>query len=118
LGIQQTGQASSFSSSGTQWSGLLGKFDTYRQLLIDQVISDNTEVNQGVCDYILSQIDQKYTNPTFQYSVIALLFVVLFPLARVITIILSHLARILFLILRHFRRYKLSKFLKKTEEFQ
>lgn len=83
----------------------IGWFDYYRQILIEQVISDNKKANQTICDFLITEINQRYDKPAFKYSAIALLFILISPLARIVTVIISTLCRLLFLLLRWLQIY-------------
>lgn len=90
--------------------------DYYKKILIDQVISDNKKANQTICDFLVGEIETRYTNPSFQFSVIALLFVLISPLARIVTIIISFIAQMLFLLLRRIQVYEIHEHNESVDE--
>jgi hypothetical protein len=121
LGISNLSGLSQNSSIDTNWSlsgnwitgNSVGWLDYYRQILIEQVISDNKKANQTICDFLIGEIGQRYDKPAFKYSAIALLFVLISPLARIVILIISTLSRLLFLLLRWLKVYSFE--IKETE---
>lgn len=115
LGVQ-VGSKKTPEVSSTISGGILGRFEYVKSLIIDQVVKDNSFVNQGVCELIVKQIQDKYTNPVFQTSVILLLFLLISPFVRLLIFIVATLSFIVFKILNLLRIYRFKKVQKLWEE--
>ena len=76
--------------------GILGQIEYYKGVLIDQVMSDKKLVDQWVCNYIVEQIQQRYSKPNFQISVVVLLFVLLLPFVKLIFWLVGIIGFVLF----------------------
>jgi len=74
---------------------LVDKFHTL-QIWIDHMMEDNNVVNKWMCELVMEEINRRYNNPAFQFSVLALMFVVLYPFVRLTFFIISFLAFLIF----------------------
>lgn len=90
----------------TRFSWLLWKFNTYKLLMVDQVIKDKNTVNMGMCDYLLKEITKRYADPNFQFSLIVLIFLLLYPFIRIGFYVMSFVGIALFKILYWLKVYK------------
>jgi hypothetical protein len=88
----------------------------YRQRIIDQVVKDNKSVNMWICDYVLWEINSRYNNPAFQFSVILLMYLLFYPFLRIIFRIMSILWIFIFKVLFRLKVYNVKKVLKEVEE--
>lgn len=88
----------------------------YKKTMIDQVVKDNTSVNMWICDYVLWEINSRYNNPAFQFSLILLMYLLFYPFLRIIFWIMSIVSIIIFKILFWLKVYKIKKTVKEVEE--
>lgn len=103
----------------TNWSiywWIVNKFEWYKQLMFDQVIQDKDLVNMWTCDFMLKEIQKRYNNPTFKFSVILLSFLLLYPFLRLATYIVNLIWYIVYNILKVFNIYRKKKVNKEIEE--
>lgn len=89
-----------------KWSWLLGKLGSYKLLMVDQVIKDKNTVNMWMCDYLLKEITKRYADPNFQFSLIILIFLLLYPFIRIGFWVMSFVWLALFKILYWLKIYK------------
>ena len=61
----------------------MSTLNEYKKNLIDQAITDNKNVNMGICDYVLGQMNTIYNTPGFKVSVIVLMFLLLYGFIRI-----------------------------------
>jgi hypothetical protein len=88
----------------------------YKQILIDQVIQDNSSINLWICEYILSEINKRYDKPVFQFSSILLMYLLFYPFLRIIYWIISLIWSVIFQLLFFLKVYKIEKIQKEIEE--
>jgi len=97
------------------FSWLIDKFDKL-QTNIDTAIKENTKVNLGICDLILWKITQIYNHPTFQFTVVILMVLLLSPFIRFAFWIVSIIAFLIFKLLFLLKIYKTHKVLVEVDE--
>lgn len=102
----------------SEWPKFLERLNIYKKQLIDQTIQDNTKVNMWICDYILGEINNIYNTPGVKFSVIALLFLLLYGFIRIEFWVMTGIAIIFFKILYALRIYRIKKIMKEVEELE
>lgn len=61
-----------------------------------QIFDERKNINQWICEYIITQINEKYQNPAFQYSVAVLLTLLLTPFLTLIRMTFQIIQLLLF----------------------
>jgi len=103
-------------SDNQTWSKNI--IDEYRDIIINQVFEDNRSINIWICDYMLWEINKRYNKPAFQFSLIFLMYLLLYPFLRIIFWIMTAIWIFLFKILLKLNIYKIKKVLKEVEELE
>ena len=93
-------------------TGIIGFIETSKQRLVDQVLADRDSINQWICEFMIEEIRERYNNPSFQFSVILLLFLLIAPIVRVAIYVMEWIT---FLLLRIFSLTTLYKKHQKQE---
>lgn len=88
----------------------------YREMIINQVVKDNTSINMWICDYVLWEINSRYNKPAFQFSLILLMYLLFYPFLRIIFWIMSIIWIVIFKILLWLKVYNIKIVLKEVEE--
>ncbi|MBS8122542.1 hypothetical protein VAMP_178845n270 [Candidatus Vampirococcus lugosii] len=96
-------------------SGILGKVESWKNKLVDNVMKDKEIVDQGVCEVFIEQIDKRYEEPGFKFSVILSLFLLLWPSFRLFIFIFS---LINFLFFKFLNLIKVYSFFVRTDEVE
>ncbi len=114
-----TGEISPLILSGTEnkvpKSGILWLIENYKIKLIDSVIKDKKVVDKWVCNFMITQIKDRYNKPSFKFSVILLLTLLLWPFLRFALYIVWVINFIIFKILNFLKVYR---FILKTDEVE
>lgn len=97
---------------------LFSRFEQRRAWLLDQIVRDRKTVNEWVCTYMLTQINEKYQNPAFQYSVAALLTILLTPFLTLIWMTFQIVQLVLFRWLELLWIYRREPVLQRVEEMR
>lgn len=96
-------------------NGLLGRVEILKQRLVDQVMQDQDFVNNGICDVLISSIKDRFDKPVFQFSVIVLMYLLLYPIIRLIIFIMEFISLAIIGLLRLTKTYT---FITKKEEVE
>lgn len=111
--LMWTGQYSS--ATGTA-NPIAESLQVYKMRLFDQVVRDNTQVNNSICSILVQEISQRYNKPTFQFSVIMLLFILLYPFLRTFVWIIEGIAWLVLKILIATGAYRFSKNVREVDD--
>lgn len=87
-------------------NSIIKKLDKYKDKFIDKTLTENNTVNMWVCDYLLKELNLRYVKTWFQVSVIAIMFLLLYPFVRIMFWVMSAIAFLLFELLYLLRIYK------------
>jgi hypothetical protein len=98
--------------------GILDSINTWKQNLVDQAISDNTQVNRWICDYVLAQINVIYQNPGFRTSVLVLMFLLLYGFVRIVFYVMAWIGYVIFKILFWTKAYRVKMVMKEVEDLE
>ncbi len=84
------------------------KPDFWKYAIVNQIMSNKKILDKNICQIIVSNIKEKYTKPGFQFAVMFLIFMLFYPLIRLVIIILAIINWFLFQLARlaHIYRYK------------
>ena len=74
--------------------------------VLSQILSDNSNVSRSTCDLTLNLIKERYAQAGFQTSLIVLLFIVGYPVIRILMYIISAVLWLVFEFLLLVRFYK------------
>lgn len=107
--IQTTSGVQLVTTGEQKYTGWIQSVNEYKFLLIDQVVRDGKELNQWLCEYTLWIIQQKFTDSTFQFSLILLTFLLLSPFVTVVIYILSFLVYVFISLLYKLWIYTIEK---------
>lgn len=103
------GQDVSLQTNAPKNNSFVGTINIRKKNLIDQALSNNSTVSMGICDYVLTELNKIYANPTFLTSVILLLFILLYSFVRIVFWVMTGLAFIIFKILLRLQLYRIKK---------
>lgn len=84
--------------------------------LFDQVVRDNTSVNSSICSVLVEEISERYNKPAFQFSVIMLLFILLYPFLRTFVWVIEGVAWLVLKILLFFGVYSFSTHVREVDD--
>ncbi len=83
---------------------------------INSAVEEKLKLSMSVCDLVLKKIEQAYEHPAFQFTIVLLMFVLLFPFVRIAFWIISVVALLIFELLYLLWVYKKQKILEEVEE--
>lgn len=112
---EQSSQFPSISSSGG--NDLVDKLERIKLFVIEEA-ADKSQINQGICEVIVDQINTKAKTSGFRYSVATLLFFLFFPLVRFFFFLVSLVSVVFFKLLQRSRLYEWKKIMKEVEEIE
>ena len=116
--IANIGNTVSLATSKSANTSLIQKINTWKKNIIDQALADNNTVSMGICDYVLSEVNKIYNNPTFLTSVVFLLFILLYSFVRIVFWVMAWLAFIIFKILFWLGLYHTTKEMQEVERIE
>jgi len=116
--IAVIGQDISLQTQQSSYSKVIQNINTFKKNFIDQTLQDNTTVNMGICDYLISQMNKIYSNPAFKASVILLMFLIFYGFIRILFRIMTGIAFVIFKILFACKAYHIKKVLKEVEDLE
>ena len=94
----------------------LEEFKTRKDNLITKTLNENKELNQGVCEFTLSKLNQQIKNPWFQIWVIILMVAIVYPFLRIVVFIMSLIWFIFFEIMKGTKLYSIEKVMTEVEK--
>lgn len=112
-----TGVVSTWAKDIVYEKWILWKIEKMKVDLI-KTFSDKKNVDSWICSYTIEQIASRYEKPSFKFSVITLLFFLLWPFMRIIFFIISVLNLLIFAIARLLKVYKFQYVLEEVEELE
>lgn len=116
--IAAIGQNISLQTKQSSYSMIIQAFNTYKKNLIDQTLKDNTSVNMGICDYLLGEMNKIYNNPTFQASVILLMFLIFYGFVRIVFWVMTGIAFVIFEVLFGMKAYHVKTVMKEVDDLE
>ncbi|NOZ44045.1 MAG: hypothetical protein GXP45_02710 [bacterium] len=94
---------------------IIQKFQKFK-VNINNAVQEHSKLSLGICDMLVKKIENLYEHPTFQFAIVLLMFILLFPFVRLAFWIISILAFLIFKILYRLGVYKKQKHLQEVEE--
>ncbi len=94
---------------------ILWKIDSFKDKIIDQVLADKKLIDSWVCNYIIDEIWKRYNKPQFKFSVIVLLWFLIFPFVRIFFFILWIINLLIFKLFNILWVYKFVKIKEEVE---
>jgi hypothetical protein len=91
------------------------KLKNIKNDIINQALEDNKEINMGVCDYIITKVNEKFSNPKLQIWALTWIFLVTYGFIRIVFWLMIIISRGLFQILYTFWVYKKEKIMVESE---
>lgn len=99
----------------TFWKKIAARF-VQLKLNINNAVEEHLQVNLGICDLILNKIEKIYEHPAFQFTIVFLMFILLFPFVRITFWVVSLITLLVFKILYRLWVYKKYKIMEEVEE--
>ena len=87
----------------------------WKNIVIKQIMENKKILDKNICQIIVSNIKEKYNKPGFQFVVLFLIFMLFYPIVRVVILILSFVNWIMFQLSRLAWIYKINKVLEEVE---
>ena len=87
----------------------LEQFKTRKNDFITKTLTENKELNMGICEFSLKKLNEKLKNPWFQTSVIVLMVAVVYPFLRLAIYIMSIIWLLIFEIFKKAKVYTIQK---------
>lgn len=97
------------------WEKIISKFTAIKEN-IATTVDVNAKVSLGICDLILKRIEKLYEHPWFQFAIVFLMRLLLYPFVRVVFWVVTAVGFGLFELLYVLRVYKTKKVMKEVEE--
>ena len=94
----------------------LEQFKTRKDNLITKTLNENKELNQWICEFTLSKLQQQLKNPWFQLWIIVLMVAIVYPFLRIIVYITSIIWLIVFEIMKGTKLYSIEKVMTEVEK--
>jgi len=98
------------------FSPYVNSFYEIKQNSIQQVLSDQSDYSDFVCNALLERINSIFNSDNFKWSVILLSYLLLYWFIRIAFFIMSGIAFIIFKILYRCRVYKIAQTTKKVDD--
>ena len=95
---------------------VISKIAKLKSLTIDQVLNEQESYSSDVCELLVNEINSKFWLENFKWSVILLIYLLLYWFIRISFWVMSGIAFIIFKILYRCRVYKISETTKKVDE--
>ena len=86
-----------------------------KQAVVNQIVSNKKILDKSICEIIVSNIKEKYTKPWFQFTVMFLIFLLFYPLIRVVIFILAIVNWLMFQLAKFAKIYKYKKVVEEVE---
>ena len=104
--------------SGSALSPIIGRINTWKGDIIDQVILDQESYSQGMCNMLLEEINTKYMLKEFWLSAVVLIYLLLFGFVRLSFFIMSFIWFLMFKLLYLTWVYEIKKIQKEVKEIK
>lgn len=104
--------------SGSIFYPIVGKINLWKTNTVDQIIADQENYSDSMCDILLTEINEKYRVKQFGVSAIMLTYFLLFGFIRLAFFIMSFIWFLLFKLLYFFWLYKINKIKKEVYEIK
>jgi len=108
----------SWNAGKIQESWILWKLEKLKYRILDTTLKDKRSVDQWVCNFLIKQIKERYNKPSFKFSVIILITLLLWPFLRFVLFIVGVINFIFFKILNLVGIYKFVKRVEEVEEIE
>lgn len=102
----------------TNSGGIIGMVDNIRVTLLSSTLDNKKLVDNSVCTAMIELIHTQWKNPEVRYSVIFLLFLLLYPFLSIAFITMSVLSYIVFVILQSLGLWTRVQEMKWVEDFE
>jgi len=93
----------------------LVKPDFWKFIIINQIVKNKRNLDKSICQIIVINIKEKYNKPWFQFTVMFLIFMLFYPLIRLIIFILAIINWIIFQLARLAKIYNYKKIIEEVE---
>jgi len=102
-----------------QFTGLklsyLVKPDFWKSVVVNQIMENKKILDKNICQIIVSNIKEKYNRPGFQFTVMFLIFMLFYPLIRLVIFVLALINWIMFQLARFAKIYRYKKVVEEVE---
>ncbi len=100
-----------------EW-GVFGKIDKWKNQFVDNILKDKETVDQWVCEVLIQQINKRYDSPGFKFSVIFLLFLLLWPSFRIMFFVIWIITFLFFKLLQLIKIYRFELQIDEVEQIK
>lgn len=97
------------------WLSQALSFSFWKNVVINQIMANKKILDKNICQIIVSNIREKYNKPGFQFVVMFLIFMLFYPIVRVVILLLAVINWFMFQLSRLAWIYKYVKIVEEVE---